>query len=307
MNRLFAITLLLLGLPAAANEAFCQNLTNNNSAQKMAEILLTEKSLDQFLDQITKTIPELPVPGGLNETNKQQISERIAEFRPQLKSLIEWTKLRTAFAQELSARFSQDELQALLAFYQSDVGSKWVEQQPLIAAGFLHTVAENAFSTFLETQAKTSLTVLESKLGKDELQAVAAAKQADPLPMEWLCQHWYEIDETDPMTKYYTSVKRSQDGWFEVQSVTIDVTEKTYSRYSNRSRWFAIGRLLIEIDNTDPIFNTVYLVGNVTKDRMTSQWVSEDLPLTEWEVINETTQPLQFPAVPDGYEVVDAE
>lgn len=307
MIRLFAITFLLFGLPATVNTAFCQNSTHSDPAQKLTEILLTEKSLDQFLDQITKTIPELPVPGGMSETNKQQITERMAAFRPQLKSLIEWTKLRTALAQELSARFSQDELQTLLAFYQSDVGSKWVEQQPLIAADFLHTVAENALSTFLENQAKASLAVLESKLGKDELQAVTAAKQADPFPMKWLCQHWYEIDETDPIIKYYTAVKRSPDGWFEVQSVTIDVTEKTYSRYSNRSRWFAIGRLLIEIDNTEPAFNSVYIVEKLTKETISSRWVSEDLPLAEWDIMNETTQPLQFPEVPDGYEVVDEE
>lgn len=282
-----------------------QESETRTSARQLAELLVTKESLSRFLDSLTSVIPEMPIPNTPGKADRHQLAAAVKEFGKQHLEKTQVHVLQKALQQTLNAEFSEAELQTLVTFYRTELGQKWLKTQPALTASVAKSVAMQISNAIIDEQAKRTLEALRETLDDASLEQLNKAIAADAVSVNWLCQHWYELNQSDPDVTYYNSVNRQLDGTCFYSGITIEKSEKLYTRYSGNSRWTLMGRVILETIVGDEPMTSVYIIDHIAEDRMVSRLISEDTPSTEWETLTETTLRINVPPVPDGYTIED--
>ncbi len=98
----------------------------------LADELVTVLRVEEQMTEILGGMPAIQnqalaaLPEGLRETVSKQVNEMVK------KNLLDWKTLRPRFVEIYATTFTAEELRAMISFFRSPVGQKWIEKQPEI-------------------------------------------------------------------------------------------------------------------------------------------------------------------------------
>mgnify|MGYP002628232479 FL=1 len=295
----------LVTFAVGSSLVFAQDSSDKGPANELASLLVSDDLLSRFLDAMVSVVPDVPVPNASTVAERQQIAVVVRELGKQYLAKAQVQVLQRPTQATLEAEFSDVELQTLMTFYKTDLGRKWLKTQPALTASLAKSIAVQISNSIIDDKARQELEGLRKSLDAASLEELDKAIAADAVPLDLLCQHWYELNEGDPDVTYYNLIKRELDGSCAFNGVVVDKSEKIYARYSGRSRWTLMGRAFMETLIGDDSVSSVYIIDELSKDKMVSRLVAEDTPSAEWEMLTETTRKIAAPSVPDGYSIED--
>jgi hypothetical protein len=133
-NRIAQLIVLALCLPVAAR---ADEASHRAKAEEMVTLLQTEKQVRFNADNIMKQVSEAAdSAAGPNPTDDAKA--RIADFEKQAQQMIDgqvgWKALQTQFADAYAKIFTDDQLDAINAFYKSPAGLALVANMPDVNA-----------------------------------------------------------------------------------------------------------------------------------------------------------------------------
>ncbi len=302
-----ALLLLAVLAPVAAAEKEKSDPLAEKRAAKLASLMVTEKKINATIDKLIEAGLNHPSAGQIEEQLKQQVLQQVDEMKSNFMEMLPWEKIRAAVAEEYAEHFTADELGEILAFYDKGAGKKMLELQPDLVAGMVERVATSLADEKLTLMGANYLTELEQNLGPKEKLAVLEAKTSKPFPEKLLHGKWYGRDLSDPEYKSYWWHEKKPGGKQVLGGLDLDSAEKTFDKYETPGRYSIIGRLLIETDFDEPSFSSIYIIDEVTKEKIKYRIVDEELPLAEWDSMVDRREPVEFPEIPEGYKDADDE
>lgn len=93
----------------------------------------------QSMDQMTS---QMLASTGLDTKRDKQIQQDMQEMNALVRAELSWDKLEEPLIALYGSVFSEDELQEIIAFYQSDVGQKMLKRQPELMQGTMVMMQE---------------------------------------------------------------------------------------------------------------------------------------------------------------------
>jgi hypothetical protein len=127
---LLLIFALSLPLTAHADEA-----TRRTKAKEMLLLLKLDHFMEQMVDNVTKQVKALtPQAAGIPDTPENQA--KVKDYQQKVLAVItnqmNWSAMEPEFADLYAKSFTDEQLDAILAFYKSPAGTTMVEKLPLL-------------------------------------------------------------------------------------------------------------------------------------------------------------------------------
>jgi hypothetical protein len=133
--RCFSFSFVLsIWLLSGAFPAHAQELSREAKIERILDLMNSQTGVDQILDQFSATINTQ-----LKSQSPNAIPEQLAqaqEFQGKLmelvKSRVSWEKMRPEFVRIYRETYSDEEIDGMLAFYESPAGRGFVKKSPLL-------------------------------------------------------------------------------------------------------------------------------------------------------------------------------
>lgn len=133
-----------------------QDASSTTNSTVLAEELVTLLQLEKTVDSLRANIRRTTAAMGVNTL--RGISPEISEKGEQqasksldiIFSAMSWDKMKPIYVSVYAETFSPGELQAMINFYKTNAGQKWIEKQPLLQAA----VMQKSMSMMREIQNK---------------------------------------------------------------------------------------------------------------------------------------------------------
>lgn len=128
----FAIALCIVAAVIPAN---AQELTKQAKIERILELTNSQASVDKMLDQMTGMITaqmkaQMPKATPEQLAQVQEMQTRVMEL---VKSRMSLTKMREQYVKIYTELYSDDEINGMLAFYDSPAGRGFLQKTPLLA------------------------------------------------------------------------------------------------------------------------------------------------------------------------------
>ena len=128
MKKLFTLTFsLCLAFSVSASEK-----ASTASVEKLLELTETSTMMDATYDQITSMFEGMSKQMGISEKERPAFNGYMKKVSTLLKQEMGWDKLKEPMVEIYINRFTEEEIQGLIAFYQSDIGQTFVKKMPLV-------------------------------------------------------------------------------------------------------------------------------------------------------------------------------
>lgn len=170
-HLLALLVVLALSLPVAAR---ADEASHRAKAQEMMTLLRTERMINQISDNITKQVTDAAASvAGTNPS--PETKAKAADFVKQSTQLIteqlSWESMRAGFTDVYVKNFTEEEMDAIDAFYKTPAGTALLDKMPTV----------NSQATQF---GNTRMTALQPQMKKlfDDLRNSAAAESAKPAP-----------------------------------------------------------------------------------------------------------------------------
>jgi uncharacterized protein len=124
-----SIVLLTLGLLAGGTLATAQDSTKQAKIERILALTNADAVMDQMFAQIKTMSASMTPPGATpqQQARSQEIQDKIMDL---VKARMGWDKLRPQYAKVYDSTFSADEIDGILAFYQSPAGQGMLRKMP---------------------------------------------------------------------------------------------------------------------------------------------------------------------------------
>ena len=125
------VALFTSGLMLAASWAGAQDSSKEAKIERLLALTNAEATVNQMFDQMKNMMASQVQPGATPEqqAQAQQIQGKILDL---VKSRMNWDTMRPAYVKIYSETFSDEEIDGMLAFYQSPAGRAMLEKMPLL-------------------------------------------------------------------------------------------------------------------------------------------------------------------------------
>jgi hypothetical protein len=134
MNRLGLVLVLSLCLPLAAR---ADEASHRAKAEQLLAIVHTDRMVDQVSDSIKKQVSEaadhVAGPDAPSES-KAKAADFVKTMSQTVDAQIGWKVMEPAFADLYMKAFTEEQLDAIVAFYKTPAGAAFMEQTPIINA-----------------------------------------------------------------------------------------------------------------------------------------------------------------------------
>jgi len=128
--------LILLCIVACATSSLHAAPPTKETVEKLLEVTETKKLLDSMYTQIDKMMQNAiaqNMPEKALGARKKQISERVqAQMMTVIKEELGWERMKDVYVQVYTETFSQEEIEGLIAFYESPAGRAFVTKMPVV-------------------------------------------------------------------------------------------------------------------------------------------------------------------------------
>ncbi len=138
MKRLFATVALTLALVPFAPSTFAAAPTPE-SIEKLLLVTKTDKMIDSMLQGMESMITNMaekarPAGAGTEETTEAKAARTasLKKLLPIMKDELSFEKLKSMYVQIYSESFNQEEIDGLVAFYNSPAGIAYVNKMPMV-------------------------------------------------------------------------------------------------------------------------------------------------------------------------------
>jgi hypothetical protein len=116
---------------AAASLASAQDLSKVEKIERLVALTHAEATMNQVFDQM-KTSMASQMPPGATPEQRAKVLELQSKILDLVKARMNWEKIRPAYVKVYSETFSDEEIDGMLAFYQSPAGRAVIEKMPLL-------------------------------------------------------------------------------------------------------------------------------------------------------------------------------
>ncbi len=125
----FTVAILISGIftVQAANDDMA---VRSKLAAKLLEVMEVGKMLNQSFDSMKKMQGEMTKKLVENAKDQKIAIKHQQEIMDLMKKELSWDNLRPEFEKLYAETYSAEELEALINFYQSPIGKKFIEKQP---------------------------------------------------------------------------------------------------------------------------------------------------------------------------------
>lgn len=152
MNRFAAVLVLTLTLPLAAR---ADEASHRAKAEEMMTLLHTQRMVEQISGNITKQVDQAATSvAGTSPTPATQA--KVDNFKKQADKLIDaqlgWDAMKPGFLDVYVKNFTEEQLDAIIAFYKSPAGSALLDKMPTVNSEV--TQFGNTRMTVLQPQLK---------------------------------------------------------------------------------------------------------------------------------------------------------
>jgi uncharacterized protein len=134
MSKTTAVLSLALCMIAAGTSAQAQELTRQAKIERILDLMNTEASVNQMLDQVIGTMTSQMKTAMPNATPEQlaQAQEMQNKMMELVKSRMSWAKMRVEYSRIYGEIYSDEEINGMLAFYESPAGRGYLQKMPLM-------------------------------------------------------------------------------------------------------------------------------------------------------------------------------
>jgi hypothetical protein len=124
---LFTVITLVFSLGLSAQED-----TFRAPVEKLLLLMKQDQLVNQMFDQMKPVLAQQFQQMNLTEKQSAMVNKYYDQVFEVMKAEMSWEKIKDDFIQIYMAVFTEEEIQELIVFYQSPIGRKLVEKQPLL-------------------------------------------------------------------------------------------------------------------------------------------------------------------------------
>jgi uncharacterized protein len=128
-----AILVLTLSCIATAFPAAAQEMTKQAKIERMLTLSHVDRMMDQMMEQI-KTITSSQLPANVTPEQRAKVEETTTKIMDLVKQRLSWDKMRPEYVKLYSDTYSDEEVNGILAFYESSAGQAMLEKMPELMA-----------------------------------------------------------------------------------------------------------------------------------------------------------------------------
>jgi hypothetical protein len=151
LRAILLVTMLLF--PSTLVTGQQANPRSRAAAEKLQGVLKADRNLEQIMQLMMKTEESMIASQNVSDEQKKRLTDRMNTLTETImKPLME--KAQGVVIDAYAATFTAEELEGLVAFYQSPLGQKFVEKQPELMAATIQGTTEFAQSLLPEMQRK---------------------------------------------------------------------------------------------------------------------------------------------------------
>jgi len=138
MHRFAALALSLL-LPAAAWAA----PPSDEQVDRLLELAGVERELERMLPQLEATQEQMVrrmLPQPADPEREAAASRALEASRQSMRRMLAWERLRPLYLDIYRRSYEAEDLEAIIAFYQSPAGQRLLEKQPVLVQNTLAAI-----------------------------------------------------------------------------------------------------------------------------------------------------------------------
>ena len=125
---LFLIVLVMIfsfGISASAD-------SSRDSVEKLLLVMKQDQLMNQTFEQIKPLVLQQFQQMNLTQEQSQIIDKYMGKMFDVMKEAMSWDKIKDDFIEIYISVYTEEEIQELIKFYQSPIGQKLIEKEPLI-------------------------------------------------------------------------------------------------------------------------------------------------------------------------------
>ena len=124
------VALLTVGILLATSLASAQGLSKEAKVERLLEVTNGQATMNQVFEQMKAAMaPATPASATPEQRAKaQELHSKILDL---MKSQMSWEKMRPAYVKAYNETFSEEEIDGILAFYESPPGRAMQEKMPM--------------------------------------------------------------------------------------------------------------------------------------------------------------------------------
>lgn len=152
--------------------AFASDLAKKASVEKLLAITEVSKTIDTIYAQIDSMSTNMAMQMGLTEENRPAFDKYMKKVNAVIREDMNWEKMKEPMIQVYMKHFTEQEIQGMIEFYNSDVGKSSIKKMPLVmqdSMGVSQKLMEGVFPKIkaladeLSAEVKASKTPTEPK------------------------------------------------------------------------------------------------------------------------------------------------
>jgi uncharacterized protein len=123
--------LLICGLAVAASLATAQESSKETKIQRLLSLTNAQATMNQVFDQM-KSLAASQLPPNATPEQRAKAQKLQTSILDLVKARMSWDKLRPQYVKLYGETFSDEEIDGMLAFYQSPAGRAMLEKMPVL-------------------------------------------------------------------------------------------------------------------------------------------------------------------------------
>ncbi|MEP7365584.1 MAG: DUF2059 domain-containing protein [Acidobacteriota bacterium] len=144
MRSLLALAIFISTLPAFAQTPAAAPADKAARIERLLELTNSQASVDQMAAQIFKMLPSM-VPPNAPPDQKAKLEEAQKQARVLITKQMSWARMKPQFAKLYDETFTIEELNGMVAFYESAAGRSMLTKMPTLMQKSM-AIGQSAFN-----------------------------------------------------------------------------------------------------------------------------------------------------------------
>src|SRR5262249_30712907 len=124
------VFLFTAGILLATSLASAQGLNKEAKIERLLELTNRQVTMNQVFEQM-KAATAAAIPGNATPEQRAKLQELQSKILALIKTQMSWEKMRPAYVKACNETFSEEEIDGMLAFYESPAGRAMQEKMPM--------------------------------------------------------------------------------------------------------------------------------------------------------------------------------
>jgi uncharacterized protein len=145
------VALFTAGILLATSLASAQGLSKEAKIERLLDVTNGQATMNQVFEQM-KTAMAPAIPANATPEQRAKAQELQSKILDLMKSQMSWEKVRPAYVKAYSETFSEEEINGILAFYESPAGRAMQAKMPMFISKVMALAQAQASELMPEIQ-----------------------------------------------------------------------------------------------------------------------------------------------------------